>query len=105
MQFKNQKPITAGQRHLIRLNNQHFNKPLIKQKIKKLTKMAGRNNSGKLTVRHKGGGHKQRYREIEFFRNQERTAIIIGIEHDKQRFPLAREPLTDYIETSYLQGF
>jgi large subunit ribosomal protein L2 len=86
MEFKNIKPKTSSQRHLVQLNNKHLNKkPLIKKKIKKLINISGRNNTGKITVRHKGGGHKQRYREINFLRNNNSTGIITSIEHDPNR--------------------
>jgi large subunit ribosomal protein L2 len=86
MKFKIKKPTTSSQRHLIQLNTEHLNKkPLIKKKIKKLLNSSGRNNSGKITVRHKGGGHKKKYREINFFRTEISTGITIGIEYDPNR--------------------
>lgn len=86
MKFKTKKPTTSSQRHLIQLNNEHLNsKFLIKKKIKKLSESAGRNNTGKITVRHKGGGHKKRYREINFFRTETSTGITISIEYDPNR--------------------
>ena len=70
MKFKIKRPTTASQRHLIKLNTNFFltKKPLIKKKIKKLLISSGRNNSGKITVRHKGGGHKRKYRTINFYK-------------------------------------
>jgi len=59
--------------------------PLIKKKITGLTKTGGRNNSGKITVRHKGKGHKKKYRDINFHRKTESTGIIYGIEYDPNR--------------------
>ena len=47
--------------------------------------MAGRNNSGKITVRHKGGGHKNKYRKINFQRTQLSTGIVCSMEHDPNR--------------------
>ncbi|MBQ7760985.1 MAG: 50S ribosomal protein L2 [Clostridia bacterium] len=47
-------------------------------------KHSGRNSYGKITVRHKGGGNKQKYRIIDFKR-QEGTAKVIGIEYDPNR--------------------
>ena len=60
-------------------------KPLIKKNIKGLTKMAGRNNFGKITVRHKGGGHKTKYRKINFQRTQLSTGIVCSMEYDPNR--------------------
>ena len=49
-------------------------------------KTAGRNNQGKITVRHHGGGNRQKYRLIDFKRNKEGVpAKVIGIEYDPNR--------------------
>ena len=48
-------------------------------------KNAGRNSYGKITVRHHGGGNKQKYRIIDFKRNVEETAKVIGVEYDPNR--------------------
>ena len=48
-------------------------------------KNAGRNSYGKITVRHHGGGNKQKYRLIDFKRNEEGTAKVIGVEYDPNR--------------------
>ncbi len=48
-------------------------------------KNAGRNSYGKITVRHHGGGNKQKYRIIDFKRNAEETAKVIGVEYDPNR--------------------
>ena len=48
-------------------------------------KNAGRNSYGKITVRHHGGGNKQKYRLIDFKRNAEETAKVIGVEYDPNR--------------------
>ena len=48
-------------------------------------KNAGRNSYGKITVRHHGGGNKQKYRLVDFKRNTEGSAKVIGIEYDPNR--------------------
>jgi large subunit ribosomal protein L2 len=48
-------------------------------------KHAGRNSYGKITVRHQGGGNKQKYRIIDFKRQTEGPATVIGIEYDPNR--------------------
>ena len=48
-------------------------------------KTAGRNSYGKITVRHHGGGNKQKYRIIDFKRNVDETAKVIGVEYDPNR--------------------
>ena len=86
MKLKNQKPFTPSQRHLIQLSTTNLKKkPFIKNKIKGLINLSGRNNFGKITVRHKGCGHKKRYRKIEFYRQNDFVGIIIGIEYDPNR--------------------
>lgn len=86
MSFKKIKPTTPARRHLVLVN-----KTLVVQKtkpIKKLTKglskQSGRNNYGRITVRHKGGGHKRKYRLIEFKR-EKKDAIVTNIEYDPNR--------------------
>lgn len=58
---------------------------LIKKKINGLNKTGGRNNSGKITVRHIGKGHKRRYRTIDFFRKNDSTGVVYNIEYDPNR--------------------
>lgn len=54
--------------------------------VKPLTKKAGRNNDGRLSVRHKGGGHKRKYRVIDFKRNKDGIpARVASIEYDPNR--------------------
>ena len=54
--------------------------------LKPLTKKAGRNNDGRLSVRHKGGGHKRRFRIIDFKRNKDGIpARVASIEYDPNR--------------------
>ena len=48
-------------------------------------KTAGRNSYGKITVRHHGGGNKQKYRIIDFKRNVDESAKVIGVEYDPNR--------------------
>ena len=56
-----------------------------KSLIEKKKKHAGRNSYGKITVRHHGGGNKQKYRLIDFKRNVDETAKVIGVEYDPNR--------------------
>ena len=57
-----------------------------KSLVERLQKHAGRNNQGRLTVRHQGGGHKRLYRIIDFKRQKEdMPATVIGIEYDPNR--------------------
>jgi large subunit ribosomal protein L2 len=81
------KPTTPSQRQLIKLSSQTLNKKsFLKQEIKSLKKNStGRNNSGKITVRNKGGGHKKKYRNIQFFRANTNIGITCSIEYDPFR--------------------
>ena len=48
-------------------------------------KKAGRNNTGRITVRHRGGGNKTKYRIIDFKRTENASATVIGVEYDPNR--------------------
>lgn len=48
-------------------------------------KYAGRNSYGRITVRHKGGGNRQKYRLIDFKRQSDKPATVIGVEYDPNR--------------------
>lgn len=50
-----------------------------------LKKSSGRNNTGRITVRHHGGGNRQKYRIIDFKRNSETTNKVVAIEYDPNR--------------------
>ncbi len=56
-----------------------------KSLLAKKKKTAGRNSYGKITVRHHGGGNKQKYRIIDFKRSADETAKVIGVEYDPNR--------------------
>ncbi len=54
--------------------------------LEKKNKSGGRNNNGRITTRHVGGGHKQRYRKIDFKRNKDGVAAIVErLEYDPNR--------------------
>ncbi len=87
MALKKYKPVTPGLRQKVTVDYSGLSnvKPE-KTLIKKLTKTGGRNNSGKMTVRNRGGGHKRRYRVIDFLRNKEgMSAEVKTIEYDPNR--------------------
>tara|TARA_R110002073_G_scaffold68296_3_gene169726 strand:- start:22988 stop:23815 length:828 start_codon:yes stop_codon:yes gene_type:complete len=81
------KPTSAGRRHVVKVVHAHLYKgrpyePLVEKK----SKNGGRNNNGRITVRHKGGGHKQHYRLVDFKRNKDGIpAVVERIEHDPNR--------------------
>ena len=56
-----------------------------KSLVKTLKKHSGRNSYGRITVRHHGGGNKKKYRIIDFKRNVNGAATVVGIEYDPNR--------------------
>ena len=87
MAIRKLKPVTPGQRHrsVSMFETITVSKPE-KSLLAPLTKKAGRNNNGRITVRHKGGGHKRRYRIIDFKRNKFGIpARVATIEYDPNR--------------------
>lgn len=90
------KPITPGTRHY---TVSTFDEITQDKPYKKLTsplkKSGGRNNTGRITSRHRGGGHKRRYRIIDFKRNKiDIPAVVKTIEYDPNRN--ARIALVEY---------
>ena len=86
MKLKIFKPTTPSQRNLIQLNKTDLKKtPLLKAKIKGLKKSTGRGSNGRITSWHKGGGHKKRYRQLNFNRTNDSTAIVTSLEYDPYR--------------------
>ena len=80
------KPTTPSRRHMSVASFDEVTKfTPEKSLIETKKKHSGRNNYGKITVRHHGGGNKQKYRLIDFKRNEEGTAKVIGVEYDPNR--------------------
>lgn len=87
MAIKVYKAITNGRRNMTSLDFAEIttSKPE-KSLLAPLPKKAGRNNQGKITVRHHGGGHKKQYRIIDFKRNKDNVpAKVATIEYDPNR--------------------
>ena len=87
MAIKNMKPTTPGQRGMSKLRNDEIttNKPE-KSLLASKSKKAGRNNQGRITVRHQGGGEKRKYRIIDFKRNKfDIMGTVATIEYDPNR--------------------
>ena len=87
MAIKIYKPMTNGQRGKSTLKNEEIttNKPE-KSLLVTLTKTGGRNNQGVTTARHIGGGHKRKYRIIDFRRNKDGiVGTVTSIEYDPNR--------------------
>ena len=81
------KPVTPGQRNkVISAFDEITCTTPEKSLLKPLRKTGGRNNSGKMTMRYIGGGHKKMYRVIDFLRNKDNyTATVKTIEYDPNR--------------------
>ncbi|MHC4910155.1 MAG: 50S ribosomal protein L2 [Planctomycetota bacterium] len=87
MAIRNYKPTTNGRRNSsVNLHVEVTKRSPEKSLLKPIKRKGGRNNQGKITVRGRGGGHKRRYRMIDFRRNKDDMAAkIIGIEYDPNR--------------------
>ena len=86
MATKRYKPTTPSRRNMMSPSFDEVTKfTPEKSLIAKKKKNAGRNSYGKITVRHQGGGNKQKYRIIDFKRDTEGTAKVIDVEYDPNR--------------------
>ena len=81
------KPTNNGRRNMTTLSNERITKSTPeKSLLAKLNKHGGRGNTGRITTRHQGGGHKQKYRIIDFKRNKDNVpGTVAGIEYDPNR--------------------
>ena len=81
------KPTSAGRRHAVKVVNPelHKGKPFAAL-VEKKNRGSGRNNFGRITVRHQGGGHKKAYRIIDFKRDKvDMEATVLRLEYDPNR--------------------
>src|SRR3989440_3267076 len=87
MALKNYKPVTPSQRQLVLVDRSalYKGKP-VKQLTEGMNSSGGRNNNGRITVRFRGGGHKQTYRRVDFKRRKfDVPAKIERMEYDPNR--------------------
>lgn len=81
------KPTSPGRRFVVKVTSPELHRgegyrPLLEKK----SKTGGRNNNGRITTRHVGGGHKQKYRIIDFKRNKDGiNAVVERLEYDPNR--------------------
>jgi len=87
MALKNYNPTTPGRRNLILVDRADLWKgDPVKSLTEGLTKSGGRNNAGRITSRRRGGGHKRRYRVIDFKRTKDdMMATVERLEYDPNR--------------------
>ncbi len=86
--MKRYKPYTQSRRHMTSVDYGGLSKVSpMKSAVKKLSKNSGRNNHGRITVRHKGGGAKRKYREVDFKRTDKLNvpAKVETLEYDPNR--------------------
>ncbi|MDA8655005.1 50S ribosomal protein L2 [Alphaproteobacteria bacterium] len=104
MALKSYKPTTPGQRALIIVDRSglHKGKP-VKHLTEGLTKSGGRNNTGRMTARRRGGGHKRTYRMIDFKRRKwDMVATVERLEYDPNRTAFIALVKYDDGELSYI---
>ncbi|MEM6811605.1 MAG: 50S ribosomal protein L2 [Pseudomonadota bacterium] len=88
MALKNYKPNSPGTRQLVTVDRSDLHKGAPeKTLLEGKKKNGGRNNTGRITCRHKGGGHKQKYRVIDWKRNAKMgmEATVLRLEYDPNR--------------------
>ena len=86
MAIKKYKPTTPGRRGMTVTDYSVLSKVAPERSLlEPMKKCAGRNNTGRITVRHHGGGNRQKYRIIDFKRNSEAINKVVAIEYDPNR--------------------
>jgi large subunit ribosomal protein L2 len=87
MALRTFRPMTPGRRHLVLVDRSHLWKGApIKVLVEGLSKSGGRNNDGRITTRHIGGGHKRAYRRVDFRRRKfDLPAKVERLEYDPNR--------------------
>ena len=98
MAIKNYKPTTNARRGMSTLINDEITKTTPEKSLLVTAKKSGgRNNQGKITLRHRGGGAKRKYRVIDFLRNKDNIeGIVASIEYDPNR--TANIALINYVD-------
>jgi large subunit ribosomal protein L2 len=104
MALKQYKPTSPGQRQLVVVDRSelHKGKP-VKKLTEGLSKSGGRNNHGRITARRMGGGHKRRYRLVDFKRRKfDVSAVVERLEYDPNRTAFIALIRYDDGELSYI---
>ena len=98
MALKSFRPLTPSQRFKSLPDFTEITKSSPEKSLTEpIKKTGGRNNQGRLTMRHRGGGHKRRYRIVDFKRKKRNViADVIAIEYDPNRS--ARLALLQYVD-------
>ena len=87
MAIKTYKPTTPSRRHMTVSAFEGIDKKAKPERslLETLKKSAGRNSYGRITVRHRGGGNKRKYRVIDFKRDKIGSATVLRLEYDPNR--------------------
>ena len=87
MAIKTYKPTTPSRRHMTVSAFEGIDKKAKPERslVENLKKNAGRNSYGRITVRHRGGGNKTKYRVVDFKRNKHGHATVINLQYDPNR--------------------
>ena len=87
MAIKTYKPTTPSRRHMTVSAFEGIDKKAKPERslLENLKKHSGRNSYGRITVRHHGGGNKQKYRVIDFKRDKEGKATVLNLQYDPNR--------------------
>ncbi len=99
MGIRKYNPTSPGRRHATVSDFAELTKGSkpVKKLLQPIRKTGGRNNQGKITARHRGGGHKRRYRVIDFHRKKDNVAArVAAIQYDPNRS--ARIALLHYVD-------
>ncbi len=87
MAIKSYRPTTPSRRHMTVSAFDEIDKKAEPERslLEPLNKHGGRNNYGHITVRHRGGGNKRKYRVIDFKRDKEGSATVVNLQYDPNR--------------------
>ncbi len=87
MAIKTYKPTTPSRRHMTVSAFDGIDKKAKPERslLENLSKNAGRNSYGRITVRHRGGGNKKKYRIVDFKRDKNGTAKVVNLQYDPNR--------------------
>ena len=87
MAIKTYKPTTPSRRHMTVSAFEGIDKKAKPERslLENLKKNAGRNSYGRITVRHRGGGNKKKYRIVDFKRDKAGKATVINLQYDPNR--------------------
>ncbi|QQS52039.1 MAG: 50S ribosomal protein L2 [Bacteroidota bacterium] len=104
MAVKKFKPVTPGQRHkIISTYDEITSSTPEKSLLTPIKRSGGRNNTGKMTMRYIGGGHKRKYRAIDFFRSKDGiSATVESIQYDPNRTALIALVVYEDGERNYI---